>query len=366
MAPKKRRNQLQVTPQENMFQVGQLPQLREKLKRSKLAEYPNVIFEQQDADPEFISAVEEAVKKIDFLDEGQISPFHQMFLKMGKTVGFDKAFRFLQTHLIVQNDGSVFIGEHEALSAYLAFGAVLLDLIPEYIRRKHMPFNNVKVHYEGHDIVLRFTSTRFYNRTYDRIYYSPHKPTITFDSKEYTVGFCKHAITRICERIRPGYIEYPHAGEIHAFFLHCVYFEPTLLLDNNPAFVIYDLCNDPRVTQYKAYTVEVFGEQNIIPEAGMLYYKIGYCPVYFDDGFAVAKTFLPVGFSKTPEYGLLRNAKISWDQKEKLKSLAKQEDESEFDQFCEKSIQDIKWFHQNGMPQVVQMKHVVFRNWHAQ
>jgi hypothetical protein len=333
------------------------------LRQAKLDEYPTIRLGEQDADPEFINAVLAAARQIDFLDEQMLMAGYRDFLRRGKTLGFQFAYKVLDDVPGILFGNEFLKGNLKMGFPSLYYGLCLFQKIPEEVRKKYLPINDVMVTYEGRDIILRFTSIRSQKGPSGSIYYSPHKPTIAFAGTEYTVGFYKHAIERICQRIRPNFINYGNAGELHAFFRNLVYFEPAVLLDDSPAFVMYDLCNDPDFSQYKAYTVEVFGEQNIIPEAGKLYYKVGYCPVSFVNGFAIAKTFLPVGFSKTPEYGLLLKTKIPYGMREELKLLAKQDDESELEQFTNGNIQDIKWFHQNGMPQVVQMKKDIFLNW---
>jgi hypothetical protein len=83
-----------------------------------------------------------------------------------------------------------------------------------------------------------------------------------------------------------------------------------------------------------------------------------YCPVVFEDGFAKAKTFLYPGYTSTPEYGLLLRSKLSRAEREVLieSSTSLNADEVVLNE----NPETIKWFHDNGIPQVVQMKQTVF------
>lgn len=362
MAHKKRKIRHKVQPQANMFQIGQLPKLRERLRQSKLAEYPNVIFEQLDADPEFIGAVEEAVTKIDFLDEHQIGPLHALFLKRGRANGFDEAFQFLRRLVVIKDNAPLIIGESEIPYAILAFGGLLLQHVPEDIRRKYMPFSDVTVCFEGRDIVLRFTSIRSQSGPGGRVYYNPAEPKIVFEGKEYKVGFSRHSIERICQRLNPKYIEYGSCGDIHAYFRTCVYFEPVLLYRDQLALVIYNMCFNPGFIHHRIYAQDIFGLENEVPGMGMLYYKVGYCTVAIEGEFAKATTFLPPGYRSTPEYGLLIDSDLPKEKKTEWIAKATDEFWSELGMFMQDDTEIIKWFHRNGIPQVKQIKETVFIN----
>jgi hypothetical protein len=223
-----------------------------------------------------------------------------------------------------------------------------------------MPFNDVTVCYEGRDIVLRFTSIRSQSGPNGRIYYNPAEPKIIFDGKEYKVGFSGHSIERICQRLNPRYIEYGSCGDIHAYFRTCVYFEPVLLHGDQLGFVIYNMCFNPGFVHHRIYAQEIFGLENEVPGMGKLYYKVGYCAVVIEGEFAKAKTFLPPGYRSTPEYGLLINSDLPKDKKEEWIAKATDESWSELSNFMRDDTEIIKWFHQNGIPQVKQIKETVF------
>ncbi len=143
-----------------------------------------------------------------------------------------------------------------------------------------------------------------------RVYYSRSKPKVCFDKIDYTVAFSTHAIERICSRIYPNYYEYGPSGDVHAFFNSCVYYEPVTLFGGQPAFILYDICDTEGFVQRDVYTVGVLGLENVKPNGGRIYNKVGYCPVVFEGEFAKAKTFIPPGYTNTPEYGLLVSSNL--------------------------------------------------------
>jgi len=124
--------------------------------------------------------------------------------------------------------------------------------------------------------------------------------------------------------------------------------EPVMLFENQPAFALYDFCDNLGFSQYETYTVGVLGKENIEPDAGRIYYKVGYCSVILKGEFAVATTFLPPGYCKTPEYGLLLNStSLPRIAKENLIAKVTVEGRTESDLLYSNDNEEAKWFHQN-------------------
>jgi hypothetical protein len=88
------------------------------------------------------------------------------------------------------------------------------------------------------------------------------------------------------------------------------------------------------------------------------YYRIGYCPVVFDNEFAVATGLLLPGFSKTREYHDLKASDIPFNEKSRLLCLAS--DLEHRNVFEEGHLDVIKWFHHNSVPQLVSFEQEVF------
>jgi hypothetical protein len=355
-----KRKQAKKKQRERDIQHRKHSEQQRALRQAKLDEYPKVIVKQRDADPEFIKAVLEAAKKIDFLDEDTLGAGYQAFLRCGKEFGFSYAFNSLRNLPGINHGNTRLTGMPMLAVANLTYGGLLLQQVPEDIRRRYMPFNDVTVCYEGRDIVLRFTSIRSQSGPNGRIYYNPAEPKIIFDGKEYKVGFSGHSIERICQRLNPRYINYGDCGDIHAYFRTCVYFEPALLYPDQLGFAIYNMCFTPGFVHHKIYAQDIFGLDNEVPGMGRLYYKVGYCAVAIEGEFAKAKTFLPPGYRSTPEYGLLLDSALPKAKKEEWIAKATDESWSELNNLMQGDTEIIKWFHQNGVPQVKQIRETVF------
>ena len=332
----------------------------EAILRSKREKYPDIVIGRRDADPKFIDSVVEASKSFNFLDTKRLGIAQQAFYRMGKEYGFEAAIDLLESLPSINYGERKLAGTQKLVIALTSFGSLLLGMVPEETRRRYMPFNDVSVAFQGREIILHFSSMKSQSGVGGTVYYNRLKPKITFDGEEYSVAFSRHAIERICKRLNPGYIEYGPAGDIHAFFNSCVYFEPVLLFGDQPAFAVYDWCDNPGFSHYETYTVGVLGKDNIDPNGGRIYYRVGYCPVVFEGEFAKAKTFILPGFKSTPEYGLLLKTYLPREPKEHLLAKVTDAERSESDTLYWNDSEAAKWFHENGIPQVVQMKQEVF------
>jgi hypothetical protein len=328
----------------------------EKERRHK-DQYPKIFFDSANGDPEFVELVRSALATVDFDNAETFTELERRFYKLIREHGVSHAMKWADE--LFRSNTEPGKSHHVVMSELeFGFGNRLLDRIPEATRRKWMPYNDVHVAYDGYDIILRFSSLLSEKGEGGRIYYSRRKPTVEFDEKQWTVGFSRHAIERICQRINPRYTQYAAAGDVHAWFANCVYFEPVMLHGNQPAFRLYGMCSNPGYLAYSTYVMNIFGEENVVPSKGECYYRVGYCPVVFEKDFAKAKTFLFPGYSGTPEFGLILTANLSRSERERMIQEARNLDAN--DVLLSFNDETIKWFHDNGVPQVVQIKERVF------
>ena len=320
-------------------------------------QYPKIVFDAANGDPEFVEAVRAALATIDFDDTKLFKPIEQTFYKLIRERGRRHAFG-ATNELLRSSSLSPHEQEVTRVQLILGFGSRLLERIQEETRRRLMPYNDVLVDFREHDIVLKFSSLRKEKGAGGTLYFSRRRPTVEFGGRKYTIAFSRHAIERICERINPHYIQYAAAGDVYGLFADCVYVEPFTLHGGQPAFVLYADCGEPPFVSYAVYVKEILGEKNVDPEKGKCYYRVGYCPVAFEGDFAKATTMLFPGYSGTPEYGLVRQSKLSREKKDSLIETARLLNANEV--MLTDNHQIIKWFHNNGVPQVVQMTRQVF------
>lgn len=336
---------------------------REKRKRKEKIEqdieraYPEVVIDPDNGTPEFVALVADAVSKLKLSDGKVFSPGEQTFYRACRKKGFD-----LYLNVVKQNlDKMEGLSESEKQSIfytyYCGYGERLVNRISRESKLKYLPFNDVKVSFVGAQISIKFDSLVSEKSPGGSIYFSRKRPQIIFSGTEYTVGFSRHAIERICERQNPRYMTYGGLGDAFIFFGGCRYYKPVYLEGGQAAFVLFNRCDTPGFIQAE-YLNRVLGKENLQKGQGNCYYIVGYCPVVFDKGFAKAKTFLIPGYSGTPEYSLLLKSKFPQSERERLLKMT--QDATEDDVFMGENLELIKWFHDNGVPQVMQMSHKVF------
>jgi hypothetical protein len=182
----------------------------------------------------------------------------------------------------------------------------------------------------------------------------------------------RHALERICKRTVYDWRTYGGHGDAFAFLDNCVYFEDCTAVRGEPSFVVWNSCV-PHHASWD-YVEQVLGERVTLQgdyyedvanamKGRRFYYRVGYCPVEFHGDLAVATTLLVPGMEGrlgTPEGRLIGQSGLPADevaekrsQRERQLSMKALVDEGDYTL--------VKWFHQNGVPQVVQMDHDVFR-----
>jgi hypothetical protein len=199
------------------------------------------------------------------------------------------------------------------------------------------------------------------NKTrHGNVYQSPHYPKIMLHDQSREVVFTKHAIQQLATRMISNWNKsYIGQAYVFGFFYECVYFEVTKLNNGETALVIYNSClrGGDLLREFMSGILNIDNEE----ELATYYYKIGYCPIFSDNRFVIAKTFLTPGYWQTPERDLLskktvpiqlrRDIELACDDGINLQSVCT----------CEKTRAAIKWFHNHGLPQVKKIDHEVFR-----
>jgi hypothetical protein len=331
---------------------------KERLRRDQ---YPQIAVDPVNGDPEFVRLVRASLVGMDFDDRSLFQDGERKFYSLVRQYGFKHAYQRLQEVMQARFEQGDKFGRIGAIQLLKGFGTTLLSRISEVERRRYMPFNDVHVHIDQCDIIIMFSSLLSARGKDGTTFYSRQKPTIEFEGKQWNVGFSRHAIERLCQRVNPRYIEYGFSGDAHALVGNCIYFEPVLLHGNQPAFTFWDRCFTPPFSIYETYVKKILGEENVDLAGGECYYRVGYCPVAFEGDFAKATTLLYPGYSATPEYGLLQKTPLDRQAKLGLSRQAVSNDVVEV--LWKHNAEAIKWFHDNGVPQVVQMNREVFVNY---
>jgi hypothetical protein len=189
-------------------------------------------------------------------------------------------------------------------------------------------------------------------------YFSRRMPRLRFgaDGRDRLIAFSQHALERICERTVYDWRTFSGLGDAFAFLDNCIYFEDCSVACGQPCFAVYDSCV-PHFASW-IYVDHVLGR----PEPGRrYYYRVGYCPVSFHGDIAKAITLLVPGMKNTPERKLIEGASLPPADIVRMKAQVES-------QLSMKDLVDggdyslVKWFHENGTPQVVTIEREVFKD----
>jgi hypothetical protein len=336
----------------------------QEVRMKRRAEYPEIILQGSGKHSVFLKYLKESISKVDF-SNSTFSRIERHYYKVFKKEGAKVAEEFL----IGLMDAMPKKIAHQKNWLYVMtvnnLGEQIFAGIPTEVRRQYLPFVNCQIKLRDTKIILAYEEIESFSSDVARFYSSQIKPIIRFRNRDFRVGFVDHAIKRISTRIKreQDCISYSGAGDLYGYFARCVYFEPMELYGNQPAFSMWDYAYMPGLLQYDVYVKEVLGEDNVNWNGGVPYYRLGYCPIVFENGFAVAKTFLLPGFKNTPEYSLLLSSSKS-NQQETKRIITLAEKIETHDMLVSGQVDHIKWFHNNGIPQVKQIDHEVFRYHH--
>ena len=296
-----------------------------EIKHQRRAEFPEFRYREKHGNPEFVAIVKDAISRFDFAELGKTE---QIAFSMMKEFGAEHALAAIQKNMRkLQEEGKndAYIASAD-LQWLFSVGHAVFSHIPDDVKRRFLPMNDVEFQYPpGKVIVAKFRSLLAQKSSGGTIYYSRYEPTIDFEGKEYVVGFSTEALKRTCERTMKDPLRYASLGDVYAYFEDCQYFEPCTLRDGGPAFSFFDECShhSPQLaSSQRLLSEKILGTKKVGPAKGKLYYRVGYCPIVFDQGFAKAKTFLPPGFHKTPEYGVLNKAHMPSDTRRRLQRFA--------------------------------------------
>jgi hypothetical protein len=305
-------------------------------------EFPRLVFEPNSAPPEFVEAVRQAAADIDFCDPTLFPKWETLTYRRMKEVGYPRAIAEMHRGVAVAGQDAELI----LTRFHLGFGEAVLSRIPRDFLLKFVPFHDVLFDTRGHDIVARFRSLRHAKGPDGTLYYSVHEPKLEVGGMQLTVSFSAHAIQRACERLCFSWPSYAALGDVYAFFEECLEFEQCDLHGGVLGFTFYEEC----VPGFWNYGIaeEVLGEQ--FAPGGEYGWRAGYCPAVIEGRFIKAKTTLFPGYDSTPEYGKLLRADLPRQRKQEMLDEVKRLNRKRM--LEPQGIALLKWFHDQGVPQV--------------
>jgi hypothetical protein len=302
----------------------------------------------QNVDPDFRAAVLQVAQSLDFSDPTLFSQIERDFFNLLKQVGYARAL-FLATYSLSQENKAMM-----QVQIPLLVGRILFNKLRETGElQKYLPYCDLQALPFENGFYILLDSLKKAKTNNGTAYHSKFAPKIVFDNQEYTVAFSRHAIERICERTVMDWTTYEGFGDAYTYYARCIYFEPCQIRCNGkvqPAFTFYSNCGDP--PYFTSRFKEIFLGNNYDP-IKKYFWRIGYCPVGLENGFARAITTLYPGMIGTPEYNLLMATQLSVEEKSQILDSLK--DIS----FCKlattQDFSGLKWMHDNYVPQVVEL-----------
>ncbi len=236
--------------------------------------------------------------------------------------------------------------------ANLYIGTRIFAQLPEAYRERLLPDYCFRVVLTDEGATIRFG---FLSRLEigGRVFFQPPGgPSVTIDGTEWAIAFTRHAIERACER---GSFEQPvpyaHYMQCEAYFAGCVHYEPIALAGGQPAlrlFMLETLSVSPE--RYRDYLHKIAGIENARELPALPVYVLGYCPLALHPPYAIATSFLYPGYDGTPEDQLVRTSGLPKEERTRLLGLASGNNLMKV--ISEGHHEAIKWYHDNGIPQV--------------
>ena len=236
-------------------------------------------------------------------------------------------------------------------------GEFIFARLPEKYRTNPLPDYYFHVNPVDKTLRIEFAFLPSVIEDTSRIYYSPEEPKVPFGGGQWKMGFFKHALERACQRIATQTpISYRDFSLCVKYLRHCTHFESLTLPDGQEAVRLYMPVSFPTG---RVYMDEILADGGEGSAEGEPHYVLGYCPLKIIRTRAVALTFLYPGYSNTPEHELVRNASISPSLRQELLQAAR-DNTAEF-VLGGQTTKVIKWYHDNGVPQVVRLKQSVLQ-----
>jgi len=319
--------------------------------------------------PDLLNSVRLALDEIRTRHRTLLPRVQLRFYYSVKTAGFGTASEELRQGAKMANEPRGYI------VPMVTLGQLLYNRLPaRLIKPTHCVDIVHGVGAAGRDLGIRCRSLLIRNVSRGPAYFSRWEPRMRFgtDKQERLVAFSEHALERICERTVYNWRDFGGHGDAFAFLDNCVYFEDCTDVRGEPSFVVYNSCV-PHFASW-AYAEHVLGRP--APSGGdahaniataltdhKLYYRVGYCPVSFHGDLALATTLLTPGMNRqrgTPEGQLIEKCGLPASEVERMKAQVEA-------QLSMKALVDsgdyslIKWFHENGVPQVSTIDREVFR-----
>ena len=335
----------------------QKKRLKEKSKARKRVErnkYPRIEVLDDGEDKAFMSTVKQIVAEFDFENDAHCRPQERVLYHFHRQIGLDGLEEVCElpalSEIAEAHGENIEDFRHDLfLALFTHFGKWIFDQLPEAYRRLPLPFYYYHATPLGRNLIVTFQFLPRVKGPHGIIYHSPHEPTVNTRAGDRKVGFSRHAIEQACVRLAPILpLTYEHFQAVAFYFRCCTYFDTITLPDGTEVLRLVGKCSGALAD---VYFRQIANLDSATIENDQCCFVLGYCPIQEVRDFVVAKTTLFPGYRGTPEAALLASATISSQQRRQLLEAA--EDSTLARALDEQQIAALKWYHENGVPQVV-------------
>lgn len=310
--------------------------------------FPEIVIDFTNVPSQYHSAIDQLIEAVRLEHFELLPKAQQMFFHIAKDVGFSEAIELTRT-ISGQIDQPLAFP-----SILLSLGEVIQMRLPSDAVAPYRCMDVVFGKPAPNQILVRFRSLLTHGSVENPGYYSHRTPKVVcgIGSVERIVSFCTHALERIHERTVGNWRTYSGSGDAFAFIDNCVYYEDWSATMGKPCFALYNQCAKGFVS-YR-FLEEILDD---FDPNKKYYYRVGYCPSVLTGDFVLAKTLLVPGMRGTPERKLFERLPISEQNMlaQKMETLLTWSDKADSEDW-----ELLKWFHDNGVPQVISFDRTLF------
>lgn len=210
-----------------------------------------------------------------------------------------------------EDDTSLFIH-----SLILLIGSYIQKKLPQNILEKHMPHEFFRILFLNDKIAVLFYKIHNKKGDFGRIYHLHKSQEILYQNKKYKLCFSGHALGRLIERHFTNDNNYDFLKQDN--FYETIHFAKYILNDNDPDNLLIEMHVPIMASPFSKEIFEwlkdasdeelpLFSGCNI-NERTVIYFRLFYSPVKFENNDAILITNLLPGFKGTPEYDLWKKS----------------------------------------------------------
>lgn len=326
-------------------------------KHAERSRYPRIVIHADGEDPAFMAEVKRIAENFDFDSNDCCDKDDRDMYRVYRQVGIEGLRMYAASPEANERRRMMGLSAEDFGAVLFApllrhLGHWIFERLPDQYRRDPLPFYYYHISPQAKRLEITFEFLPRTKSPNGTIYSSPLEPTIQIGGTACKVGFFRHPLEQACKRMAVTLpITYFEFQRCFRYFRHCIYFEQVALKDQELGMRLYAPCLHQ--TLRDIYLKDVAGIDPSGVSGERYHHVLGYCPLTIYKRYVVAKTFLLPGYRNTPEAELFDSAPVAKKERDRMRSLTA---DLTYEQILNaNAVEPIRFFHQNGCPQVVEM-----------